>query len=375
MFELNDAQRELQERALEVARKVEPFAAEADEATDVHQGCLAALRESELARIVVPAGYGGVDEVLDPLSIALVREALMSSSAHLDSMFGMQGVGSYSLSVGGSEELKREWLPRVATLDAIAGLALTEPEVGSDLRAVTTTVVQDGDELVVNGRKSFITNGGAASFYCVLAKEDEGYSMVLVPASTPGVTVTPGADLIAPHILGELEFRDVRVPVSHRLGVPGKAFRLMLQTLAVFRVTVAASAVGLAQAALEEARSHALSRQQFGAPLIELGAVSQALALSWTEVEAARSMTYRAAAMAKADPLNTLHFSSMAKVHATETAARVVDRSLQTMGRFGLVRGSKIERLYRNARPLRIYEGSTEVLLDSLARKLAKDGV
>lgn len=375
MFQLTEKHLELQERARRVAQVVEPFAAEADAALDVHQGCLEALRESGLARVVVPAAHGGYDETLDPLSIAVVREALMASSAHLDSLFGMQGVGSYSLSVGGCEEVKAEWLPKVATLDAIAGLALTEPEVGSDLRAVTTEMVVDGDELVVNGRKSFITNGGAAHFYCVLVREGEGWSMVLVPADTPGLVITPGPELIAPHILGELEFTDVRVPASHRLGVQGKAFKLMLQTLAVFRVTVAASAVGLAGAALEEARSHALTREQFGAPLIELGAVSQSLALSWTEVEAARSMVHRAAALAKEDPLGALHLSSMAKVFATETAAKVVDRSLQTMGRFGLVRDSKIERLYRNARPLRIYEGSTEVLLDSLARKLGKDGL
>lgn len=372
MFDLTPRHRQVQQVARDVAAKVEPFAAEADEAVTVHQGCLDALRDSGLARYVVPAAYGGHDEVLDPLTIAVVREALMYSSAHLDSMFGMQGVGSYSLSIGGAEEVKQEWLPKVATLDAIAGLALTEPDVGSDLRAITTTMVADGDELVVNGHKSFITNGGAADFYCTLVREDEGWSMVLVPASTAGLSIERGADLMAPHILGELTFTDVRVPANHRLGIPGKAFSLMLQTLAVFRVTVAASGVGLAQAALDEAKNHALSREQFGAPLIELGAVSQKLAQSWTDVEAARAFVYRAAALAKSDPLGHLDYSSMAKVHATEAAAQVVDRSLQTMGRFGLVRGSKIERLYRNARPLRVYEGATEVLLDSLARRLAK---
>lgn len=375
MFELSEEHLALQARARAVAAEVAPFAGEADEAVTVHQGCLKALQASGLAKVVVQAAYGGADEILDPLKIAVVREALMAESAHLDSMFGMQGVGSYSLSAGGSEELKAQWLPKVASMEAIAALALTEPEVGSDLKAISTTMVAEGDTLRINGAKSFITNGGAADFYCTLVKEGDGYSMVLVPADTPGLSIVAGADLIAPHILGELTFTDVVVPAGNRLGVPGKAFRLMLQTLAVFRVTVAASAVGLAQAALEEARSHALTREQFGAPLIELGAVSQALALSWTEVEAARSMVYRGAALAKADPLGALHFSSMAKVFATETAAKVVDRSMQTMGRFGLVRGSKIERLYRNARPLRIYEGSTEVLLDSLARKLAKDGV
>jgi acyl-CoA dehydrogenase len=372
MFDLSPEHRDVQARARELAAAVEPFADEADEYVEVHPKVRSLLAESGLARHVVPAAYGGAPDVLDPLAIAVVREALMYSSAHLDSMFGMQGVGSYSLSVGGTDELRAQWLPKVASLEAIAGLALTEPDVGSDLRAVSTTVVPDGAELVVNGRKSFITNGGAADFYCTLAREGEGWSMVLVPADSPGVTVERGADLIAPHILGELTFTDVRVPASNRLGVPGKAFSLMLQTLAVFRVTVAASAVGLAQAALDEAREHALTREQFGKPLIELGAVSQKLAQSWTDVEAARAFVYRAAALAEDDPLGHLDYSSMAKVHATEAAAAVVDRSVQTMGRFGLVRGSKIERLYRNARPLRVYEGATEVLLDSLARRLAK---
>ena len=372
MFDLTPRHREVQQIARDVAAKVDAFADEADESVVVHQGCLDALRESGLARYVVPAAYGGHDEVLDPLTIAVVREALMYSSAHLDSMFGMQGVGSYSLAVGGSDELRQEWLPKVATMDAIAGLALTEPDVGSDLRGVKTTITTRGDDLVVNGHKSFITNGGAADFYCVMAREGDGWSMVLVPADTPGLRIERGSDLIAPHILGELIFDDVVVPAGNRLGVPGKAFNLMLQTLAVFRVTVAGSAVGLAQAALDEALKHAQTREQFGKPLIALGAISQGLALSWTEVESARAITYRAAALAKADPLANLDYSSIAKVSATEAAGRVVDRSLQAMGRFGLVRGSKIERLYRNARPLRVYEGATEVLLDSLARRLDK---
>src|SRR6478735_7292717 len=372
MFDLTPELREIQERAREVAAAVEPFADEADKFTEIHPEVHKLLAASGLAGYVVPAAYGGVHEVLDPLVIALVREAFMYSSAHLDSMFGMQGVGSYSLSVGGSDAVKERWLPRVAAVEAIAGLALTEPDVGSDLRAITTTMTVDGDELVVNGRKSFITNGGAADFYCTLVREGDGWSMVLVPADTAGLVIEKGADLMAPHILGELTFTDVRVPADHRLGVPGKAFSLMLQTLAVFRVTVAASAVGLAQAALDESLAHGLQREQFGKPLAELGAVSQKLAQSWTDVEAARAFVYRAASLAKEDPLGHLDSSSMAKVHATEAAAAVVDRSLQTMGRFGLVRGSRIERLYRNARPLRVYEGATEVLLDSLARRLMK---
>lgn len=372
MFDLSERHREIQKTAREVAAQVAPFAEEADEALDVHPATLEALKASGLAKHVVPAAFGGESEQVDPLTLAVVREALMYSSAHLDSLFGMQGVGSYSLSVGGSDELREEWLPRVATLDAIAGLALTEPDVGSDLRGVSTTLEERQGQLVINGRKSFITNGGAADFYCVLCRESDGWSMVFVPADTPGLAIERGPDLIAPHILGELAFSDARVPASYRLGVPGKAFSLMLQTLAVFRVTVAGSAVGLGQAALDEALNHARTRQQFGKPLLELGAVSQSVALSWTEVESARAITYRAAALAYSDPLGHLDYSSIAKVSATEAAGRVVDRAVQTMGRFGLIRGSKIERLYRNARPLRVYEGATEVLLDALARRLAK---
>lgn len=372
MFDLSPDQRKVQEVARGVAADVAGFAAEADESVVVHEGVRQVLRDSGLARQVVPAAYGGVGEVLDPLAIAVVREALMYSSAHLDSLFAMQGVGSYSLAVGGSDELRRAWLPRVATLDAIAGLALTEPDVGSDLRGVTTRIEAVDGGVRVDGQKSFITNGGVADFYCVLGREGDGYSMVLVPADTPGLTVDRGADLISPHILGELRFDGMTVPAGNRLGVPGKAFSLMLRTLSVFRVSVAGSAVGLAQAALDEALRHATTRTQFGRPLIELGAVGQHLALSWSEIEAARAMVYRAASLAKDDPLAHLDLSSIAKVQATEAAGRVVDRCVQVMGRFGLVRGAKIERLYRNARPLRVYEGATEVLLDALARRLAK---
>lgn len=371
-FDLDDNHRRIQEQARALAAEIDLVADEADEATDLHEPTRAALAASGLAGHVVPAAYGGHSDELDPLTIALIREQLMMSSAHLDSLFGVQGIGSYTLTVGGSEELKHQWLPKVASVEAIAAIALTEPDVGSDLRAITTEIEEIDGELHVRGQKSFITNGGAASFYCVLGREGDGYSMVFVPADTEGLTTRAADNLIAPHILGELDFDNVVVPASYRLGVPGKAFKLMLQALAVFRASVAGSAVGLAQAALDEALAHAKQREQFGAPLIELGAVSQKLAMSWVEVETARAMTYRAASLAKADPFGNLDFSSIAKVSATEAAGRVVDNAVQVMGRFGLIRGSKIERLYRNSRPTRIYEGSTEVLLDSLARRLRR---
>jgi acyl-CoA dehydrogenase len=285
----------------------------------------------------------------------------------------MQGIGSYPISVAGSDAVRKRWLPAVARLEAIAALALTEPGVGSDLRAIATTVVEDGDSLVVNGHKSFITNAGDAAFYCVMGKEAGAYTLVLVPSDTPGVTVTQPHQIIAPHVLGDVVMTDVRVPTDHRLGAPGKGFDLVLATLATFRVSVAGAAVGLASAALPEAVRHAAGREQFGMPLARLGAVPAALASSWTDIEMARALTYRAAAAATRDARGSLHLSSLAKVGATEAAGRVVDRSVQVMGRFGLVRGSKIERLYREARPMRIYEGATEVIYDSLAKQLVKD--
>jgi acyl-CoA dehydrogenase len=362
----------LRAEARELAVSCADVAARADEADSFDPDVRERLRVSRLVSVVVAEEYGGRFERVDSLAVAVVREGFAYESAHLDSMFAMQGIGSFALSVAGGEALRKEWLPRIASLDAVAALGLTEPDVGSDLRAITTTVVEDGDELVVNGHKSFITNAGDADFYAVLAREGDGYSLVLVPADTPGVTVTSPHQIIAPHVLGDVELADVRVPSDHRLGEPGQGFKLMLATLATFRVSVAGAAVGLAQAALDEAVEHTTGREQFGNPLSDLGAVAHKLAECWVDIEMARSLTYRAAAAAARDPLAALDLSSIAKVGATEAAARVVDRCTQVMGRFGLVRGSKIERLYREARPMRVYEGSTEVILASLAKKLVK---
>ena len=372
LFELPQAYAELRERARALAREVRPYSARADEADHIDPDMRAHLAASGLTGLMVPAAYGGRHEKVDALAVTVVREALAGESAHLDSLFAMQGIGSYGLGVGGSDRLKAHWLPKVASLDAIAGLALTEPQVGSDLRNLATTVTRDGDEVVVTGHKSFITNGGDADFYLVLGRGDGGYTLVLVPASAPGFSTSTPYQIIAPHVLGDLHLDGVRLPADHVVGEPGKGFSLVLATLATFRVSVAGAAVGLAQAALDEALRHTAGREQFGVPVARLGPVPTMLATSWVEIEMARSLAYRAAAAASRDPLAALNLSSMAKVGATEAAGRVVDRAVQVMGRFGLVRGGLIERLYRGARPMRVYEGSTEVILDSLAKQLLK---
>jgi acyl-CoA dehydrogenase len=372
LFELPGLYRSLQAEARTLAAAVTEYSGRADEADQVDPDMRRHLAASGLTSVVVPGKYDGRFDAVDSLAVTVVREVLAGESAHLDSLFAMQGISSYAIAVGGSDAVRQHWLPRIGRLDAIGALGLTEPHVGSDLKAISTTLRQDGDSLVVTGQKSFITNAGDADVYTILAKEDDGYSLVAVPADTPGLSTTSPHQIIAPHILGDVILDDVRVPLDHRVGQPGKGFTLVLATLATFRVSVAGAAVGVAQAALDEALRHTSAREQFGVQLARLGPVPTLLAQSWTDIEMARSLTYRAAAAAARDPLANLHLSSMAKVGATEVAGRVVDRAVQVMGRFGLVRGSKIERLYREARPMRIYEGSTEVILDSLSKQLLK---
>lgn len=372
LFELPQRYRALQAEARALTVQVTAWSARADEADHVDPDMRAALAASGLAQVMVPAEFGGRFDGVDSLAATVVREALAAESAHLDSLFAMQGIGSFALAVAATDPVRKRWLPAVGALEAIAALCLTEPHVGSDLRALSATVTQDGDELVVDGHKSFITNAGDADVYTVLARDGDGFTLVCVPGDTPGLTTSHPHQIIAPHVLGDVVFDGARVPLDHLVGERGNGFPLVLQTLATFRVSVAGAAVGMAQRALDEALEHTAEREQFGVKVARLGPVPSMLALSWTEIEMARSLTYRAAAAAARDPLASLNLSSMAKVGATEVAGRVVDRAVQVMGRFGLVRGSVIERLYRDARPMRIYEGSTEVILDSLSKQLLK---
>jgi acyl-CoA dehydrogenase len=232
---------------------------------------------------------------------------------------------------------------------------------------------EEAGELVIDGYKAFISNAGAADFYTVLAREGDGYSLVLVPADASGVSIEPLPELLAPHVIGDVRLDGVRVPVDHRIGAPGDGFRHTLGTLATFRISVAGAAVGLADAALREAARHARDRRQFGRPLAELGPVAGLLADSWADVECTRLLTYDVALAAREDPLKLLDRSSMAKLAASEAASRVVDRCVQVMGRFGLVRGGRMEKLYRQSRPLRIYEGASEVLRLGIARRLVQE--
>ena len=357
----------------ELARSVETFAMEADESSELYQPVLDALRSSGLSSLMVPLEYGGRFESVDPLAVCLARETLMKTSSHLDSLFALQGIGSYAISVAGSESQKERWLPLVSKAEALAALALTEPKAGSDLKGIQTIAERKGAEIILRGEKSFISNAGSASFYTTLAKEEDGYSLFLVPADSDGLEASPSPEIIAPHVLGELKFNDVVLPESARLGAPGTAFRNVLATLSVFRISVAGAALGIMEGALEEAVKHCSQREQFGRSLVKHGPVASLLADSWSDLESSRYLTYQTASLAADDPAKSLDRSSLAKLTATEAACRVVDRCVQTMGRWGLIRGSKIEKYYRQARPMRVYEGASEVLRLGIANGLVNE--
>jgi acyl-CoA dehydrogenase len=364
----------LRDEAERVAAKLAPIAVEADASSGLHPDVLAILRESGLFGLMVPAAHGGRFETVDPVAVCVVRESLMGVCSAADSLFALQGIGSFAITIAGTPEQQTTWLPRVASGEILAALALTEPVAGSDLRSIATTAVVEDGHVRLDGHKSFISNAGAAGFYVVLAAEgDLGLSAFLVPADTPGVTVTPSAELGAPHLLGDVTLDNVVLPISARIGEAGKGLEPVLSTLAVFRVSVAAAAVGLAQVALDEATRHARTRVQFGRPLLRLGPVAGLLADSWADVESTRLLTYRAAELARENPRAHLEYSSLAKLAATEACSRVVDRCVQVSGRWGLVRDSRLERCHRQARPMRIYEGASEVLRLGIARQLAAE--
>jgi acyl-CoA dehydrogenase len=232
-FALGAKYLEIQQEAREFARSIEPIAAAADEMSEVHSGMLQALRDSALTRLMVPGEFGGRFEQLDPLAICVVREALMATSSHADSLFALQGIGSYAITRAGSQEQRKHWLPRIASAEVLAALALTEPEAGSDLKSIKTEVAEVDGGLRLNGSKSFISNAGFAGYYLVFANEDSGFTMLLVPADTQGVSVSSSPELIAPHVLGEVHFDNVFLPDSARLGAQGAGLSRLLATLGV----------------------------------------------------------------------------------------------------------------------------------------------
>src|SRR2546423_12021279 len=359
-----------------VWREIEPHAAAAEEATDEdYRALVALLAEADLLRYAV--ARPGV--AFDLRSLCLIREELAYSSALADLAFVMQGLGTYALSLAAPEHVREFWLERAATGKAIAALALTEAEAGSDVAAIATTARRDGDAYVLDGRKRFISNAGIADFYTVFARTGtraDGraeLSAFIVSARMPGFSVAEKTEMIAPHPIGELEFKNCKIPLEDMIGNQGDGLRLSLQTLDMFRASVGAAACGLARRALDERLLHAKTRQQFGKPLAEHQLIQQKLADMATELDAARLLVYRAAYLKDTVTSGSTREASEAKLFATEAAGRIIDQAVQIHGGSSLVRGSVVERLYRDARALRIYEGTSEIQKLIIANQLLKE--
>jgi len=328
------------------------------------------LGEAGLLGAAVPPPHG----FMDLRSLVAVREGLAWFSSLADTAFAMQGLGSYAVSRAGTDVQKDRWLPAVAAGDVLCAFAVTEPEAGSDLGAARTRAARDGALWRLSGLKTFISNAGIAGMYTVLARSEDGeshrgLSMFLVDADAPGISVKP-LEPMAAHPLGEVRFAETPAVL---LGEEGHGYALVLETLDTFRPSVGAAACGLAARALDEALRFALSRRQFGSALSEFQGVQMALADMQTELQAARLLVRHAAWTRDSGAARIGREGAMAKLFATEMAQRVVDRAVQIHGGQGVMRGATVERLYREVRALRIYEGTSEIQKLVIARQMVKE--
>ncbi|MEO8935222.1 MAG: acyl-CoA dehydrogenase family protein [Burkholderiaceae bacterium] len=349
------------------------------EANDARcRSLVASLGAAGWTRYAVPEAYGGALDTLDSRALCIVRETLAYHDGLADFAFAMQGLGSGPITLSGSDTLKQTWLPRVASGDAIAAFALSEPDAGSDVAAMKTRAVADGDHYVIDGCKTWISNGGIADFYTVFARTSDepgarGISAFVVDATTPGLTIADRIDVIAPHPLATLRFTACRVPATRLLGPVGQGFKVAMRTLDIFRASVAAAALGFARRAFDEAVTQARNRRMFGHTLADFQLTQATLADMATDIDATALLTYRAAWQRDVLQVNATREAAMAKLTATENAQRVIDRAVQLFGGAGVAKGNIVEALYREIRALRIYEGASEVQRLIIGRDLLKD--
>ena len=329
-----------------------------------------------LRHAVAGQAFGGQGETVDTRTICLLRETLARHNGLADFAFAMQGLGSGPISLDGSDAQKKAYLPRVASGHAIAAFALSEPEAGSDVAAMCCEATVDGADYILNGEKTWISNGGIADFYVVFARTGEapgarGISAFIVDADTPGFEVTHRIHVIAPHPLATIRLTDCRIAASQRIGEAGQGFKVAMRTLDVFRTSVAAAALGFAKRALQEALARASSRKMFGGKLADFQITQAKLADMALAVDSSSLLTYRAA-WQRDQGGNVTKEAAMAKLAATEHAQQVIDAAVQIWGGMGVVSGVMVERLYREIRALRIYEGASEVQQLIIARELLK---
>jgi acyl-CoA dehydrogenase len=347
------------------------------ELDDTCRKLVARLGKDGWLRYAVPRAYGGVDDRLDSRSLCLVRETLARHAGLADFAFAMQGLGSGAISLHGNEELKQRYLPRVAAGHWIAAFALSEPDAGSDVAAMTTSAQLEGDHYRLDGTKTWISNGGIAHFYTIIARSGEapgakGLTAFVVDADVPGLEIAERIDVTAPHPLATVRFHACRIPVANRLGQAGQGFKVAMETLDIFRASVAAAALGFARKALDEALLRARGRRMFGQVLADFQLTQAAIADMGTTIDSSALLTYRAAWLRDVKGVRTTREAAMAKLAATEGAHQVIDRAVQLFGGLGVQSGHVVEQLYREIRPLRIYEGASEVQKLIIAREMLK---
>ena len=356
-----------------VQQEIEPRAAAEDNVDEVAREFVTLLARAGLLN------YAVAESKLDVRSLCLIREELSYSSALADLAFVMQGLGTYAIARAAPDHVRDFWLSRAASGKAIAAFALTEPNAGSDVAAIETTARRDGETYVIDGRKRFISNAGIADFYIVFAKtgaREDGrpvLSAFVVGSKMPGFRVVERTSLIAPHPIGEIAFNECRVPAEDMVGDEGDGFKLAMETMDTFRASVGAAACGMARRALDQAVRYASGRKQFGRLLSEHQLVQAKLADMITELDAARLLVYRAAYARDAEAGRVTREASEAKLFATEAAGRIIDSAVQIHGGAGLVSGTVVERLYRDVRALRIYEGTSEIQKLVIAGQLLKE--
>ena len=370
--------------AVEIAAWARRELWESDEPNDVDAACRSLVRklgDAGWLRHVVPAAHGGSREQLDARSLCVLREALASASGLADFAFAMQGLGTGPITLFGSDALKRRYLPGVARGERIAAFAISEAGAGSDIAAMKTVARRDGSGFVLDGEKTWISNAGIADHYVVFAKLDEGapvrdgerrYVALIVDADDAGFHVTDRIDVSAPHPLGTVWFDDCRVSAERVVGEAGAGLRVALATLDLFRPTVGAAALGLARRAMEEACTWATEREVFGRLLAEHQLTQARLAEMAVRIDASALLVYRAAWTRDTTGRRSTRESAMAKLHATESAQHVIDDAVQLLGARGVRKGSIVERLYREVRALRIYEGTSEIQKIVIAGTLTK---
>lgn len=371
------------QRALDAWAQVHvPQGAHADVDAECRRLVAELGRAGWLRHAVAGQAYGGAGEAIDSRALCLIRETLARHSGLADFAFAMQGLGSGAISLAGSDAQRAAYLSRVARGEAIAAFALSEPDAGSDVAALACSARTEGDTVVLNGCKTWISNGGIADFYVVFARDDHGpdtpkrgargISAYIVDAGMPGFAVAERIDVIAPHPLARLHFEGCRVPVAQRIGAAGDGFKIAMRTLDVFRTSVAAAALGFARRALDEALQRATKRRMFEQRLADFQLTQARLGQMAATIDGAALLTYRAAWQRDRGG-DITRAAAMAKMAATEGAQQVIDAAVQIFGGLGVVSGQAVEKLYREIRALRIYEGATEVQLLIIARELLKD--